>query len=112
MVFNAITVHCASLCLDVITQERFHSYSAREITDFKSEVRAQIVNRLDVEPSDTCSGISELIAEQLADEVIVLLLRCNQYQLFITADEILRMVQKRLVSVKERIYLNESCQWM
>lgn len=47
MKYNTMTVHCTSLCLDVLNQGHFFRYTTPDILAFKSEVKIQIRVRLE-----------------------------------------------------------------
>lgn len=47
MKYNSMTIHCASLCLDVLSQRHFFSYTIPDILAFKPEVICQIGVRLE-----------------------------------------------------------------
>ena len=47
MKYNSMTIHCASLCLDVLSQRHFFRYTIPDILAFKPEVICQIGVRLE-----------------------------------------------------------------
>ncbi len=101
MKFNAITVHCTSLCLDVMTQEQFHEYSVRDIKEFRHDVYEQIMNRLNSTMGNTFESHS--IASCLAEEVVAIFLTYHRCALPFTADGILTRLQSRIVEHRNRI---------
>lgn len=98
MKFSAITVHCSSLCLDVLTQEQFHQYSVCDIKEFRSDVYEHIVNRLDETMGNTFE--SYIIANSLADEVIGIFLFHHRCAFPFTADGILTTLETRLLDCR------------
>ncbi|WP_417763601.1 hypothetical protein [Shewanella sp.] len=46
MTYHSLTIHCASLCLDVMSAPHFWDYTESDIVAFKEEVVSQIKARL------------------------------------------------------------------
>lgn len=99
MIFSSITVHCTSLCLDVMTQNQFHYYSVREIEESRHDVYVQILNRLDSTIGNSLK--SSTIANCLADEVIGIFLFHHRCAFPFTANGILTTLQTRLLDCIE-----------
>lgn len=100
MKFNAITVHCTSLCLDVMTQERFYQYSVDDIKEFRHDVYIQILNRLDTSMGNTYDSYT--IASTLADEVVGIFLSYHRCAMPFTANSILMRIQNCILGCRHR----------
>lgn len=72
MKYNTMTIHCASLCLDVLNQGHFFRYTTPDILAFKSEVKMQI--RVRLEPVSSAIQDEEGMIEALASGVMNVLL--------------------------------------
>ncbi len=100
MKFSAITVHCTSLCLDVMTQERFNQYSVDDIKDFRHDVYIQILNRLDTSMSNACD--SYILASSLANEVVGIFLSYRRCAIPFTVNSILMRIQNCILDCRDR----------
>ncbi len=94
MKYNSMTIHCASLCLDVLTQRHFFCYTPPDILAFKAEVASQIKVRIETESL----GLSDEkgMIDTLTAAVIHVLLYYHVTQSCISADFIMDRIQYRL----------------
>ncbi|CAM3145300.1 hypothetical protein [Vibrio diazotrophicus] len=101
MKYNAMTVHCASLCLDVLNQGHFFRYTTPDILAFKSEVKMQI--RVRLEPVSSVISDEEGMIDALASGVMNVLLHCHFTAGRVSPDLILGLIQHQFDDfVKER----------
>lgn len=94
MKYNSMTIHCASLCLDVLSQRHFFSYTIPDILAFKPEVICQIGVRL--EPVSKELTDERGMTEVLAGAVISVLLQYHFTRRQVSADLIMELIQHRL----------------
>ncbi|MEI8656168.1 hypothetical protein [Vibrio sp. Hal054] len=101
MKYNTMTVHCASLCLDVLNQGHFFRYTTPDILAFKSEVKMQI--RVRLEPVSSVITDEEGMIDALASGVMNVLLHYHFTAGRVSPDLILGLIQYRFDDfVKER----------
>ncbi|RQW61168.1 hypothetical protein [Vibrio viridaestus] len=97
MNYNAMTVHCASLCLDVINQNQFFNYSESDIFGFQHEVKQLIKERLQ---SSTYRMTNEdEIVKALAEGVINVLLHYRRHIRGYSTEFILGSIQSQLIDL-------------
>lgn len=94
MNYNAMTVHCASLCLDVINQDHFFSYSESDILGFQHEVKQLIEERL-LSATYKIANEEEMI-NALAEGVIKVLLHYRRQVKGYSTEFILGLIQSQL----------------
>ncbi|EKO3763976.1 hypothetical protein L4F31_07110 [Vibrio paracholerae] len=94
MKYNTMTVHCASLCLDVLNQGHFFRYTTPDILAFKSEVKMQI--RVRLEPVSSAIPDEEGMIEALASGVMNVLLHYHYTAGRVSPDLIMELIQHRL----------------
>lgn len=94
MKYNTVTVHCASLCLDVLALRHFYRYTTPDILAFRPEVAQQITVRL--EPVVKALPDALGMVETLASAVINVLLHYHFTRGRISADLIMDLIQNRL----------------
>lgn len=94
MKYSTITVHCASLCLDVLNQRHFCRYSKSDILAFKPEVKMQIRVRL----GPTCRVIcnEEGMIDALASGVLNVLLHYHFSAELVSTEAIMNLIQRNL----------------
>ncbi|WP_224215274.1 hypothetical protein [Vibrio metschnikovii] len=94
MKYNTITVHCASLCLDVLNQGHFFRYTTPDILAFEPEVKIQI--RVRLEPVSSVIQDEEGMIKALASGVINVLLHYHFTAERVSPDLIMDLIQHRL----------------
>lgn len=94
MKYNSMTIHCASLCLDVLTQRHFFRYTPPDILAFKAEVASQIKVRIEAE--SLALPDEKGMIDTLTSAVINVLLYYHVTHSGISADLIMDRIQYRL----------------
>lgn len=94
MKYNSITIHCASLCLDVLSQRHFFRYTPPDILAFKAEVASQIKVRIETE--SLALPDEKGMIDTLTAAVINVLLHYHVTHNRISADLIMDRIQYRL----------------
>lgn len=93
MKYNTMTVHCASLCLDVLNQRHFFRYSKPDILAFKPEVKMQI--RVRLEPVSSAVLDEEGMIEAFVSGVMNVLLHYHSTVGRVSPDLIMDLIQYR-----------------
>ncbi|QSX35351.1 hypothetical protein JYB87_09265 [Shewanella avicenniae] len=88
MKYHSLTIHCASLCLDVMSSPSFWGYTESDILAFRDEVVSQIKARLATE-----MPTSELI-EPFATAVINTLINAHLRRIKIPPTLLIDMIQQ------------------
>ncbi len=74
MNYNALTIHCASFCLDMTATAQFDDLTEEDIVEYLPEVYELIRNR----QSDVGCHSSRDYADWLAKAIIRILVLCNK----------------------------------
>jgi hypothetical protein len=93
MKYNTMTIHCASLCLDVLNQGHFFRYTTPDILAFKAEVKVQI--RVRLEPVSSAIQDEDEMIEALASGVMNVLLHYHFSAGPVSPDLIMDLIQHR-----------------
>ena len=105
MQISSLTVHCASLCLDVINGESFENLNIAEIQNWQDELYSYIESR--VELLKFSNETQHLFITSVRDEVLMILMlsKANQF-----AREPYWIIEKmqRKIALSTHLYINNS----
>ncbi|WP_318485313.1 hypothetical protein [Photobacterium leiognathi] len=105
MQISSLTVHCASLCLDVVNRESFEKLTIADIKSWQDELYSYIENRLEMV---TCSEEKQhLFITSIRDEVLMILMLSKE-NLFAREPYWIIEKMQRKIALSTHLYINNS----
>ncbi|PSV09617.1 hypothetical protein C0W93_14500 [Photobacterium leiognathi subsp. mandapamensis] len=105
MQISPLTVHCASLCLDVVNRESFEKLTIVDIEGWQDELYAYIENRVEIV---NCSDEKQrLFINSVRDEVLMILMLSKE-NLFAREPYWILEKMQRKIALSYNIYINNS----
>ncbi|WP_318476261.1 hypothetical protein [Photobacterium leiognathi] len=105
MQISSLTVHCASLCLDVVNGESFEKFTIADIQDWKDELYSYIENRVEI---IKCSDEKQhLFITAVRDEVLMILMLSKENPCAREPYWILEKIQRK-ITLSSHLYINNN----
>ncbi|MCG3866321.1 MULTISPECIES: hypothetical protein [unclassified Photobacterium] len=105
MQISSLTVHCASLCLDVVNQEDFEKLTIVDIKNWQDELYLYIENRIEIVK---CSDEKQhLFITAIRDEVLMILMLSKENPCARDPYWILEKMQRK-IALSSHLYINNS----
>lgn len=105
MKISPLTVHCASLCLDVVNRESFEKLTIVDIQNWQDELYSYIENRVEI---DECSDEKQhLFITAVRDEVLMLLMLSKENSCARDPYWILEKLQRE-IALSTHLYIHNS----
>ncbi|WP_318448706.1 hypothetical protein [Photobacterium leiognathi] len=105
MQISSLTVHCASLCLDVVNGESFEKLTIADIQSWRDELYSFIENR--VEFLKFSSETQHLFITSVRDEVLMILMLSKANQFARDPYWIIEKMQRK-IALSTHLYINNS----
>ncbi|WP_318502955.1 hypothetical protein [Photobacterium leiognathi] len=103
MQISSLTVHCASLCLDVVNGESFEKLTIVDIQNWQDELYSYIENR--VELLKFSNETQRLFITSVRDEVLMILMLSKANQFAREPYWILEKLQRK-IALSTHLYIN------
>ncbi|WP_305457682.1 hypothetical protein [Photobacterium leiognathi] len=103
MQISSLTVHCASLCLDVINREGFEKLTIADIQSWQDELYSYIENR--VELLKFSNETQRLFVTSVRDEVLMILMLSKENLFAREPYWILEKIQRK-TALSSHLYIN------
>lgn len=92
-----LTIHCTSLCLDIIHNEKFECLSCEQINDFYDEIYEMIELRTSLDTFNySCSSV---FVEAVTIGIIKVLHLCKKYYQVRDTDWLLNAMESRIRNI-------------
>ncbi|KJF79607.1 hypothetical protein UA31_21565 [Photobacterium angustum] len=105
MQISSLTVHCASLCLDVVNGESFEKLTMADIQSWQDELYSYIENRVEIVK---CSDDKQrLFITSVRDEVLIILMLSKE-NLFAREPHWILEKMQRKIALSTHLYINNS----
>ncbi|WP_318470820.1 hypothetical protein [Photobacterium leiognathi] len=106
MQISSLTVHCASLCLDVINGESFEKLTMADIQSWQDELYSYIENRVEI--LKFINDTQRLFINSVRDEVLMILMLSKENLFAREPYWILEKLQRK-IALSTYLYINNSC---
>jgi hypothetical protein len=106
MHYSPLTVHCTSLCLDVVSDDKFHFISMSEIQSYKDDIYSLIIARMRLTASEPLQA-EHLFICAVRDEILFVLLQCKRHQWAKDPGWILKTLEMK-ITLSHQLYIQHS----